>query len=261
MRKNLFSVSVGFAVGAFVSVHGVSAQALGTNLVVNGDAELGTIDGWVDGGIEAVDSAGAGVLGLPVGVTIGGFSFVGGLGPELQTLSQSIDVNSLAGPIDAGQVTSVFTGLLQDRAIPGARDTAAASIEFRDSSGAALDVVTFRDTSAPFGVFDWEAFSDQRVVPAGTRELWVELSATRTVGVSSDGFMDNISIVLSMACYADCDTSTGAGTLDIFDFLCFQNSFVAGEPYACDCDTTTGTGVCDIFDFLCFQNAFVAGCP
>ncbi len=62
-------------------------------------------------------------------------------------------------------------------------------------------------------------------------------------------------------CYADCDQSTGAGNLDIFDFLCFQNSFVSGEPYACDCDTSTGPGVCDIFDFLCFQNAFVAGCP
>ncbi|MCH8269664.1 MAG: SBBP repeat-containing protein, partial [Planctomycetes bacterium] len=59
-------------------------------------------------------------------------------------------------------------------------------------------------------------------------------------------------------CYADCDMTTGRGTLDIFDFLCFQNSFVLGEPYACDCDPDP---VCDIFDFLCFQNAFVAGCP
>ena len=53
----------------------------------------------------------------------------------------------------------------------------------------------------------------------------------------------------------DCDHS---GALDIFDFLCFQNSFVLGEPYACDCDPDP---VCDIFDFLCFQSAFVAGCP
>ena len=58
-------------------------------------------------------------------------------------------------------------------------------------------------------------------------------------------------------CYADCDVN---GVLDIFDFLCFQNSFVNGEPYACDCDTSTGP-VCDIFDFLCFQDAFVVGCP
>jgi hypothetical protein len=62
-------------------------------------------------------------------------------------------------------------------------------------------------------------------------------------------------------CYADCDQTTGVGVLDIFDFLCFQNSFVGGQSYACDCDTSTGPGVCDIFDFLCFQNAFVAGCP
>ena len=63
------------------------------------------------------------------------------------------------------------------------------------------------------------------------------------------------------ACHADCDQSTGGGVLDLFDFLCFQNSFVNGEPYACDCDTSTGQGVCDIFDFLCFQDAFVGGCP
>jgi predicted outer membrane repeat protein len=63
------------------------------------------------------------------------------------------------------------------------------------------------------------------------------------------------------SCEADCDWSTGPGVLDVFDFLCFQNAFVAADPYACDCDTSTGVGVCDIKDFLCFQSAFVAGCP
>lgn len=62
-------------------------------------------------------------------------------------------------------------------------------------------------------------------------------------------------------CYPDCDTSTGVGVLDIFDFLCFGNRFHASDPYACDCDTSTGPAVCDIFDFLCFGNAFTAGCP
>src|SRR5690606_32747712 len=55
-------------------------------------------------------------------------------------------------------------------------------------------------------------------------------------------------------CYADCD---GSGELDVFDFLCFQNLFAAGDPQA-DCDQS---GELDIFDFLCFQNAFAAGCP
>jgi hypothetical protein len=68
-------------------------------------------------------------------------------------------------------------------------------------------------------------------------------------------------IVVASPCYADCDSSTGPGVLDIFDFLCFQNRFAAGAPYACDCDTTTGLGTCDVFDFLCFQNQFAAGCP
>ncbi|MCH7791673.1 MAG: hypothetical protein IID31_05255 [Planctomycetes bacterium] len=65
----------------------------------------------------------------------------------------------------------------------------------------------------------------------------------------------DLSVLTCAPCYADCD---GSGTLDIFDFLCFQNSFVNGEPYACDCDPDPA---CDIFDFLCFQNAFVGGCP
>ena len=63
------------------------------------------------------------------------------------------------------------------------------------------------------------------------------------------------------SCYADCDTSTGRGRLDVFDFLCFSNLYMMGDPMACDCDTGTGPGVCDMFDFICFQNAFAAGCP
>ncbi|MFG0284731.1 MAG: choice-of-anchor R domain-containing protein [Phycisphaerales bacterium JB039] len=59
---------------------------------------------------------------------------------------------------------------------------------------------------------------------------------------------------VSAMCYPDCDES---GTLDFFDFLCFQNAFAQMDPYA-DCD---GSGTLDFFDFLCFQNEFAAGCP
>ena len=61
-------------------------------------------------------------------------------------------------------------------------------------------------------------------------------------------------VICNAACYADCD---GNGSLDFFDFLCFQNEFGAGSAYA-DCD---GSGSLDFFDFLCFQNEFSAGCP
>jgi hypothetical protein len=63
-------------------------------------------------------------------------------------------------------------------------------------------------------------------------------------------------------CACEFDTSTGANICDIFDFLGFQNGFVAGDPCAIDLNTTTGPGVGDIFDFLDFQNSFVGGpCP
>jgi len=61
-------------------------------------------------------------------------------------------------------------------------------------------------------------------------------------------------------CPADFDQSTGAGVLDIFDFLAFQDAFVSGSSNACNLDISTGVDVCDVFDFLAFQNAFAAGC-
>jgi choice-of-anchor B domain-containing protein len=61
----------------------------------------------------------------------------------------------------------------------------------------------------------------------------------------------------STGCYPDCDTTSGAGVLDVFDFLCFQDKFVSADPYA-DCD---GNSTFDVFDFLCFQDAFTTGCP
>jgi hypothetical protein len=56
-----------------------------------------------------------------------------------------------------------------------------------------------------------------------------------------------------VACRADVD---GNGILDLFDFLGFQNLFVAGDERAdTDCN-----GVYDLFDFLGYQNLFAAGC-
>ena len=57
----------------------------------------------------------------------------------------------------------------------------------------------------------------------------------------------------STACAADCD---GDGALTIFDFLCYQNAFAAGEASA-DCD---GDGSVTAADFACFQSAFLDGC-
>jgi hypothetical protein len=58
-------------------------------------------------------------------------------------------------------------------------------------------------------------------------------------------------------CPADCDRSTGTGVLDVLDFVCFQQQFMAGGALA-DCN---GDGALTILDFVCFQQAFVEGCP
>ena len=92
------------------------------------------------------------------------------------------------------------------------------------------------------------------VVPASTPLTDATTYTWLVVGEIIAGFTYSESRTFTV-CYADCDQS---GVLDIFDFLCFQNAFVQGDPYACDCDPDP---ICDIFDFLCFQNAYVLGCP
>ena len=105
----------------------------------------------------------------------------------------------------------------------------------------------FGHSVASLGDLDGDGVGDLAVGAHGDDDGGTPPNANR--GAVRVLFLDGVT------CYADCD---GNGTLDIFDFLCFQNSFVLGESYACDCDPDP---VCDIFDFLCFQNAFVAGCP
>jgi len=56
-----------------------------------------------------------------------------------------------------------------------------------------------------------------------------------------------------LLCRADLD---GDGALTSFDFLAFQNLYVAADPRA-DFD---GDGELTFFDFLTFQTEFAAGC-
>ena len=62
--------------------------------------------------------------------------------------------------------------------------------------------------------------------------------------------------IVRMSCDACRADMNGDGSLDIFDFLEFQNAFASGDPRA-DFD---GDGQLTIFDFLAFQNAFAQGC-
>ena len=67
--------------------------------------------------------------------------------------------------------------------------------------------------------------------------------------------IDNFEVVLNgTGCPGDCD---GNGILNVLDFVCFQQAWVAQSP-AGDCDAN---GIYNVLDFVCFQQLFVAGCP
>jgi hypothetical protein len=140
------------------------------------------------------------------------------------------------------------------------------------ASGEKLDIEFLDNQGTPIALIGaTKTRSDEHefigfIAPPGVEIDRIYFKArNRRLGTGGEGFgMDNMLVIFADAgqtCYADCDSGSGPGALDIFDFLCFQNRFAAQDPWACDCDVSTGGGLCDVFDFLCFQNAFAAGCP
>lgn len=61
-------------------------------------------------------------------------------------------------------------------------------------------------------------------------------------------------------CYANCDGSTAPPIINIADYTCFLQKFMAGDPYA-NCDGSSTPPTLTILDFLCFQARVAAGCP
>lgn len=75
-------------------------------------------------------------------------------------------------------------------------------------------------------------------------------------------FVDDISMVrtsFELACYANCDGSTGTPQLSPADYTCFLARYRAGDVYA-NCDGSTGT-VFSPADYTCFLAKYRAGCP
>ena len=97
----------------------------------------------------------------------------------------------------------------------------------------------------PASNFGWVLIGSEAILTSAKRIATRESASPPKLEVTYDA---------PAQCYADCDMS---GSLDFFDFLCFQNEFANGTAFA-DCDMS---GSLDFFDFLCFQNAFAAGCP
>ncbi|MFG0282913.1 MAG: hypothetical protein ACF8R7_00685 [Phycisphaerales bacterium JB039] len=111
--------------------------------------------------------------------------------------------------------------------------------------GAGDEVVYLITSSEMISAESFNVFS----APAGGQGPLLSAAHIQGVGMFGTG-----SGWIAAGCYADCDES---GSLDLFDFLCFQNAYAAGEPYA-DCDQS---GSLDFMDYLCYMRAFGFGCP
>ena len=167
-----------------------NAALLNTELVVNGGAETGDTTGWVSTGIDSVapDIFAQG---------FGSFAFTGGTGPaDGQTLLQTIDVSGNSNQIDSNEIESIFSIQLQSRSDANSLDLARVDVSFLDSTGAELDSFAFID-DINTNLFDWNLFSDIRLISSGTRSIDILLTSTRTGSLSSDGFFDNASFQMN----------------------------------------------------------------
>ena len=248
-----------FAAAAGLSTLGLFATAgHAQNLILNGSFEdnsaSGTVfnmtnaefnatvaDATAFGSAEEIDlmdaSAGFGLAPVDGDFKLGIHLFTVGHGA---TDAFSFDLSS---PIVAGTTYTIdFWAHAVTNVSPG-RDPVEIGVS---SSAASFGTLVF--TSGSLSTGSWSHFMSDFVAPVSGDFLTVRPSGMTWAHI------DNFSLE-GDSCYPDCD---GNGILDIFDFLCFQESFVTGQPYACDCDPDP---VCNIFDFLCFQNAFVVGCP
>jgi hypothetical protein len=185
---------------------------LGTNLIVNGDAEADPlpaggrtkikITGWqIEGNLVALSYGAPG--GFPDAKTPGpaergsGF-FAGGPESEATAARQTIDVTAAASAIDARQIGFVLSCYLGGMA--GQGDMATLSCLFKDAN----EVILSETTLGPVTLADRQfstrllARTTQGRVPAGARSLVIILSMQRKDGAFNDGYADNLSLVLSV---------------------------------------------------------------
>jgi uncharacterized protein (TIGR03437 family) len=193
----------------------VSPQSLlGTNLIVNGDAETPAfppmtsvtgqpidIPGWSQEGLFTIDSytdtGGDLTTTTPGPPNPGNFFFYGGESNAVSSANQSIDVSSAASLIDAGTVQYALSAWLGGYS--SQNDNATLTVNFEDWNANSLGTVTL----GPYLASDRNNNSEllqaaqNGSVPAGTRQINVLLTMTRTDGSDNDGLADSLSLILS----------------------------------------------------------------
>lgn len=198
----------------------VLSSVLGSNLIVNGDAEVGdgvtavsqqvSVPGWrTDGSFTAARYGTEGFPGLadPGPAARGNNLFVGGpcedlVPPDCSDRTaravQTVSIRAVAGLVDQGALRFRLSGFLGGYL--GQEDSAVVRIVFLSSTGRALGSASIGPvTAAQRG--NVTGLLERIVrgrVPVGTRSIRVTLTMTKQAGVGAynDGFADNLRLVL-----------------------------------------------------------------
>jgi hypothetical protein len=187
------------------------AVPLGTNVLVNSDAEAGPgqpngnstgpIPGWqVTAGAPVALLWGA-AGGFPDASTPGpsnrGSNFFGGGNSASASLTQVVDVSANAAQIDAGTIGYDLDGWLGGWS--SQNDRAQLAVTFLGSTGNTLGSgqigpVTNTDRGNATRFLERETTG---AIPMGTRSIRAVLSFTRSAGTFDDGYADNLSLKLN----------------------------------------------------------------
>ena len=196
-----------------IAPHGESTAASGTNLLINGDAEMGdatltgydsvTIPGWLEKGLPTVVAYG--VKGFPSRHTPGagdGKNFFTGGPFGSSTLTQIVDVSSAAKAIDGGGVIGVLSGLLGGNTT--SPDSAQVVATYRNASGTALGRLSIGPVTKAqrHDATEFLRETASHSVPRTTRSIAVTVSFTQYEkfyeGQSLDnGYADDLALALS----------------------------------------------------------------
>lgn len=189
-------------VSLLIAVAPGAAQAtlLGSNLIVDGDAESGTSTWTGIPGVTALataDYASSSAFLYP-DAPHGNRMFVGGSG-GLAAGWQAVDVSDMAAAIDAGRIgfsLSAYLGGVGDQ-----EDNPLLYVSFTDASGGEIGhtelgpiFIDLRDYLTVLGGFRTEGW-----LPGGTRGIQLTLSMDAPDGDSSGAFADNLSFTLSQS--------------------------------------------------------------
>ena len=235
------------------SLTGAGGAGAAVELITNGNAETGDLSGWsvTAGGVCNVsDIARSGAWSVTGGVS-------GTTGPWTNVMEQVVDLTPWAAAIDAGHAATSFTGWGRSNEADGAADLASLTVDWLNAGGGPTGAFGTGSIS-PYN--QWLPFSDERTVPPGTRSVRIALRFVRQGGLSTDGFFDDLSLLLSVAtgpCAADID---GDGNVNLSDIPLFAADYLAGtHPARSDIN---GDGLVDLSDIPLLAAAIgTTGCP